>query len=164
MATVLSNPSMSLSLKAQLTAGAAPAVAASQVNHSPTFTVGAGNTAGNVDRCYSAPIQVSAGAPLTINVGTALDPLQNALGMLHVCAILVENDSTTAGQDMTIGGGTHPVSATDSGTAQANGGVWLMWNPNPGYAVSAGSADTITVTVAAGTNVAGKITILGRSA
>jgi len=84
--------------------------------------------------------------------------------MLHVCAILVENDSTTAGQDMTIGGGTHPVSATDSGTAQANGGVWLMWNPNPGYAVSAGSADTITVTVAAGTNVAGKITILGRSA
>jgi hypothetical protein len=90
--------------------------------------------------------------------------MQNPVGMLHVAAILVENDSTVAGQDMTIGGGTHPISATDSGFAQANGGVHLMWNPNPGYAVTGGTADTVTIAVAAGTNVPGKITILGRSA
>jgi len=78
--------------------------------------------------------------------------------------ILVENDGTTAGQDMTIGGGTHPISATDSGTAQANGGVHLTFNPNPGYSVVSGTSDTLTITVAAGTNVPGKITILGRSA
>jgi hypothetical protein len=155
---------MSLSLKAQLTAGASPAVVASQVNHSPTFTIGAGNTAGNADRCYSAPFTITAGTPLTVNLSTALDPMQTAIGMLHVSAILVENDSTTAGQDFTIGSGTHPLSATDSGTAQANGGVYLMWNPNPGYAVTTGSADTLTLTVANGTNVPGKITILGRSA
>jgi hypothetical protein len=164
MPTVLSNPSISLSLKTQLTSGASPAVVASQVNHSPVFTPGAGNTPGNVDRCYAASFQVSAGTPLTVNLGTALDPLQNPIGLVHVSAILVENDSTTSGQDFTIGGGTHPISATDSGTAQANGGVWMMWNPNPGYTVATGSADTVTITVAAGTNVPGKITILGRSA
>jgi hypothetical protein len=155
---------MSISLKAQLSAGAPPAIVASQVNHSPAFALGAGNSAGNVDRCYSAPFQVSAGTPLTFNVSTALDPLQNAIGMLHVAAILVENNSTVAGQDMTIGGGTHPISTADNGLAQANGGVYLMWNPNPGYAVTGGSADTVTITLASGTNVAGKITILGRSA
>jgi hypothetical protein len=164
MPTVLSNPSMSLSLKTQLTSGASPAIVASQVNHSPIFSIGAGNTPGNADRCYAAPFTVSAGTPLTINLATALDPLLNAIGLVHVSAILIENDSTTAGQDFTIGGGTHPISATDSGTAQANGGVWMMWNPSPGYTVTSGSADTLTISVAAGTNVPGKITILGRSA
>lgn len=164
MATTLTNPSVSVTVKAQLSSGAAPALVAAQVNHSPNFGVGAGNTTGNVDRCYSTAFTVSAGTPLTINLTTALDPMQNAVGMLHVSGILVENDSTTSGQDMTIGGGTHPISATDSGLAQANGGVHLMWNPSPGYAVTSGSADTVTITVAAGTNVPGKITILGRSA
>ncbi|MDP9175548.1 MAG: hypothetical protein M3O30_17030 [Planctomycetota bacterium] len=164
MPTILSNPSLSLSLKAQLTSGASPAIAGSQVNHSPPFAIGAGSTPGNVDRCYAAPFTVSAGTPLTINVSTALDPLQNTTGMLHVSAILIENDSTVAGQDMTIGGGTHPISTTDNATAQANGGAHLMWNPNPGYTVTAGAADTVTISVAAGANVPGKITILGRSA
>jgi hypothetical protein len=164
MPTVLSNPSLSITLKAQLTSGSSPAVVASQVSHSPSGAISAGNSAGSTDRCYSTSFQVTAGTPLTINLTTAFDPMQNAIGMVHVCGILLENDSTTTGQDMTIGGGTHPLSASDSGLAQAKGGIYLMWNPNPGYTVTSGSADTVTITVASGTNVPGKITIFGRSA
>jgi hypothetical protein len=164
MSTILSNPLASLQLKCQLTAGAAPAVVTSQVNQQPNISVGAGNSAGNVDRCFCEPFTVTAGMPLTINVSSAADPIGNALGMVHVTSILVENDSTTAGQDFTVGGGTHPVLGTDQGTAQANGGIFCVFNPNPGYSVVSGTSDTLQISVAAGTNVPGKITIFGRSA
>lgn len=164
MSTALSNPAITAQFKAQLTAGAAPAVVTSQVNHVPAVTLGPGNSPGNVDRCLSEPFTVTAGTPLTFNLTTALDPIGNALGMLHVTSVLVENDSTTAGQDFTVGGGTHPALGTDQGTAQANGGVFCVVNPNPGYAIVSGSSDTLQISVAAGTNVPGKITILGRSA
>jgi len=164
MATTLSNPTASVQVKCLLTAGAAPAVVASQVNHQPNIAIGAGNTVGNVDRCFCEAFTVSAGTPLTVNVGSATDPMGNALGIVHVTSVVVENDSTTAGQDFTVGGGTHPVLGTDQGTAQANGGVFCLVNPNPGYAVVSGTSDTLQVLVASGTSVAGKITILGRSA
>ena len=164
MATALSNPSASVQVKCQLAAGAPLAVVTSQVNHQPNLSLGAGNSAGNVDRCFSEAFTVTSGTPLTINVTTALDPLGTAIACVHVTSVLVENDSTTAGQDFTVGGGTHPVLGTDQGTAQANGGVFFVINPSPGYTVSSGSADTLSIAVAAGTNVAGKVTILGRSA
>jgi len=164
MSTTLSNPSASVQLKCQLTAGASPAVVTSQVNHQPNIAIGTGNTAGNVDRCFSESFTVTAGTPLTINVSSATDPIGSALGMVHVTSVVVENDSTTAGQDFTVGAGTHPVLGTDQGTAQANGGVFCVLNPNPGYSVVSGTSDTLQISVASGTNVAGKITIFGRSA
>jgi hypothetical protein len=164
MSTILSNPAANAQLRCQLTTGAAPAVVSSQVNHQPNNALGSGNSAGNVDRCFSEPFTITSGTPLTINVSTALDPLGNALGMVHVTSVLVENDSTTAGQDFTVGGGTHPVLGTDQATAQANGGMVYILNPNSGYSVVSGTSDTLQISVASGTSVAGKITILGRSA
>jgi hypothetical protein len=164
MPTTLANPTVNVQLKCQITSGAAPAIITSQVNHQPNISIGAANTAGNVDRCFCEPFNVTAGTPLTVNVSSATDPMGNALGIVHVTSVLVENDSTTAGQDFTVGGGTHPVLGTDQGTAQANGGVFCVVNPNPGYSVVSGTSDTLQVSVASGTNVAGKITIFGRSA
>jgi hypothetical protein len=139
-------------------------VVTSQVNHQPNTAIGAGNSAGSVDRCFCEAFAVTAGTPLTVNVSTATDPIGNPLGMLHVTSVLVENDSTTAGQDFTVGAGTHPVLGTDQGTAQANGGVFSVLNPNPGYSVVSGTSDTLQISVASGTNVPGKITVFGRSA
>jgi hypothetical protein len=164
MPTILSNPSITAQLKCQLNAGASPAVALSQVNHLPVITPGAGNTPGNIDRCISEPFTVTAGTPFTLNLSTALDPLSSAAGFVHLSAILIENDSTVAGQDFTLGGGAHPALGTDQATAQANGGVILLTNPAPGYPIVSASSDTLQITVAAGTNVPGKITLLGRSA
>jgi hypothetical protein len=164
MSTALSNPQANVQLRCQLTTGVSPAVVMSQVSHQPNIALGVGNTAGNVDRCLSESFTVSAGSPLTVNLTSAFDPLGNALGMVHVTSVLVENDSSTAGQDFTVGGGTHPVLGTDQGTAQANGGALLVTNPNPGYSVVASTSDTLQISVASGTNVPGKLTILGRSA
>ncbi|MGA3066086.1 MAG: hypothetical protein ABSF29_04480 [Tepidisphaeraceae bacterium] len=164
MATTLTNPSATAQIKCQLGAGAVPALVTSQVNHQPNVGLGAGNTTGSVDRCFSEPFNVTSGTPLTINLVTALDPLGTALGAVHVTSVLVENDSTTTGQNFTVGAGTNPVLGTDQGTAQANGGVFFVINPNPGYSVVSGTSDTLQISVAAGTNVPGKVTILARSA
>lgn len=164
MATTLSNPLITVAITAALTAGAPPAPAASPVNHAPAVTLTSGSGPGSVDRIYSKATTITSGTPLTINVSTALDPLNTAVGMLHVTSVMVSSDSTVAGQDLTIGGGTHPVLGSDQGTAQANGGIYFTCNPNPGYTVTGGSADTLTITVANGTNVNLKVTIVGRSA
>lgn len=164
MSTTLSNPIASVQLKCQLTGGAVPAVVSSQVNHQPNVSLGAGNTGGNIDGCFSEPFTVSAGTPLTISLTAINDALGNAISFVHVTSVLVENDSTTAGQNFTVGGGTHPVLGTDQGTAQANGGSFLVFNPNPGYSVVSGTSDTLQILVASGTNVPGKLTIFGRSA
>jgi hypothetical protein len=164
MSTTLSNPTATVQLKCQLTGGAAPAPVTSQVNHQPNVVLGPGNSAGNVDGCFSEPFTVSAGTPLTISMTALNDPLGNPITFVHVTSVLMENDSTTAGQNFTVGGGTHPVLGTDQGSAQANGGAFLVFNPNPGYSVVSGTSDTLQITVAAGTSVSGKLTILGRSA
>ncbi len=163
MPSTLSNPIVSVSVQALLSGGAAPAPIGSQIRQSPAFNIGAGSTAGNVDRCYSTAFTVSAGTPLTINLISALDPLNNAVGMLHLSSVLVQNNSTTTGQDLVIGGGTHPALGSDQYTAQANGGVAFVCNPNPGFTITSGSSDTLTITAASGSSVSGAITILGRS-
>src|SRR5579863_7534415 len=107
MSTTLSNPAAAVQLKCQLASGAVPAIVTSQVNHQPNISLGAGNTSGNVDRCFSESFTVSAGSPWPANLTSALAPLNSAIGMVHLSPVLVENDSTTTGQDFTVGGGSN---------------------------------------------------------
>lgn len=164
MATTLSNPSITINTRASLASGIAPAVLGCTVNQSPATSIGVGSTAGNVNVCFSEAFTVTSGTPITVNLLTGTDPFGTALGMVHVSHILVENASTTTGQDFTVGGGTHPVLGTDLYLCQANGGVVCVVNPNPGYSVVTSSSDTLQISVAAGTSVAGRITVLGRTA
>lgn len=163
MSTTLSNPVLAVSAKVTITSGTFP-VLSSFINYTPAISVGVGSTTGNVNAIIQSNLSITSGTPFTVNVASGLDPFGTAAGMVHVSTIIVENDSTTTGQDFTIGGGTHPVLGSDSHLCQANGGVVFVCNPSPGYAVTGSSADTLTITVAAGTSVAGKLTILGRTA
>ena len=168
MATTLAQnsnlPFVSIRSTCLLTSGSSPAVISGLVDQKPAVGITVGSTAGKVNACISQSFSVTSGTPLTINVSTALDPLGNAAGMVHVSSIVVENNSVIAGQIFTVGGGTHPVLGSDQMTVQPNGGIGCIVNPNPGYAVTGASADTITITVAAGTGVSGKITVMGRTA
>lgn len=163
MSTILTNPILSIRATATLSSGTFP-VLNSNLNHTPSTPLSVGNAVGQVDIAVEKSFTVTSGTPFTYNVSTGLDPFGATAGMVHVSAVIVENDSTTGGQTMTIGGGTHSVLGSDSYTAQPNGGVVAIVNPNPGYVVAGGSTDTITISVASGTAVAGKLTILGRSA
>jgi uncharacterized membrane protein len=163
MPTTLANPFFQVSARAVVSSGTFPPLT-SVINHNPTIALGAGSTAGNINLVYQVGFAITTGTPWTVNVNTGTDPYGMTLSMVHVAAIIVENDSTTTGQDFTIGGGTHSVLGSDSYFCQANGGVICIVNPSPGYTVSSGSTDTLTIAVAAGTGVAGRITIFGRNA
>lgn len=163
MSTLMSNPSINTRISCNLSSGAAPAVTSTAVAQSAAGNPPVGTSAGSVNRCISLSTTVTNGTPLTVDVLTAADPNGNTAGIAHVTHVMVTNLSTTSGQDLTIGGGTHPVLGSDQYTAQANGGSVLVQNPNPGYAAVSSSSDTLTITVAAGTAVPLQITIFGRS-
>lgn len=170
MATTLTGPSASVNIRATLTnsASAPQAPVGSSLNHTPNINLVAGVAAGNVNCTISKAFTVTNGSPLVINVSSALDPIGNAAVMVHVIAVLVENDSVTTGQDFTVGGGTDPVMGTDQFTVQSNstgqGGAGFVCNTSPGYVYNVSTANSVTITVAAGTAVPGRITILGCTA
>ena len=161
MATTLVSPKVAVSATAGLTGGAAPATSSSSPNHAVSWAPTVGTAAGNADKIYSAAFTVTSGTPLVLDMTSLLDPLGGAVNFAHVLAVIISNDSVTAGQIFTVGGGTTPVLGSDQLTVQPNGGVGAVINPNPGYTTA--SANLLKILVAAGTAVAGKITIIGRS-
>jgi hypothetical protein len=161
--SVLSNPTVSSGLGATLAAGTPPGVVTSSINLSPTEALGVGFSIGCVQKCYTlaGPISVTNGSAFTVNVYTGTDIIGNALNMATLTHIEIENLSTTAGQKLTVGAGTHAVLGSDSYTVGANGGEILIQNPGDGFTVASGSTDTLQVAVSSGTTTF-NIVLLGR--
>src|ERR1700678_3816188 len=139
MANSLSNPKIAVSVTANVTCGSAPAATTCTLNHSTVSIPSVGRAAGQIDRVYAAPFVVTAGTPLVLDCTNLVDPLGNTLAFGHITTIFVSNDSTIAGQDFTVGGGTHPLTG-DSHTVQAGGGAALIHAPAGGFAGGAGAA------------------------
>ena len=161
MAAVLSNPAISCAITCNMSGGAAPAPATAVINDATARQATVGSSAGNVNKIYSAVFTVTNGTPLVFDVTSLTDALGNALNFGTVYAIKITNSSTTAGQDFTLYGGTNPILAASTELCYANGGVKLLDTGTTGIAIS-GSVKTIQITVAAGTGVAGVITIIGK--
>ena len=161
----LSNLNLAAMLSATLTGGSVPAYISSAISEPPTQQSGpqltVGNASGQVDVVYCGNFTITAGTPLTINLGTCLDPLGGNASMLHVAVIIVANTNSSGG-NLTIGGGTDPVLGSDVNTIMP-GGVIFKINQSPGYPVVASASDTLTITASIGT-VTGRITVLGRDA
>jgi hypothetical protein len=160
MASTMTSPQIAAAIQAGLAGGAAPAPSTSNVNHSAALTPAVGGSAGQVNKIYSAAFTVTTGTPLSIDLTALTDPLGAALNFTNVAAILISNDSVVAGQDFSVGGGTNGLFTAAPNIIAANGGMYLLANPNPGITVD-GTHKIITITVAAGTGVGGKITVLG---
>jgi hypothetical protein len=166
MASTLTQPILSLRASASVAQGSQPAMEIATITQTPTGITAlmGGSGAGHVNTCISEAATITTGTPCTMNVVSGLDPLGNAAGMFRVTCVVVENNSVTTGQIITVGAGTHPVLGSDQFIVQPNGGTGCVCNPNPGYLVTGGSADVVTLTVAAGTAVPFKITIFGNNA
>lgn len=162
MSTTLVTPKVAIAATSQTTSGVAPATVVGTVAQSTTWAPTVGTAVGNVNLLYSAAQTVTNGTPLVLDLTSLTDPNGNAVVFAHVQAIVVTNNSIVAGQDLTIGGGTNPLS-TDLHTAQANGGAAAIIAPNPGFAVVGSSTNNLKVVVAAGTTVPFSISIYGRS-
>ena len=165
MAQTISSPKVSLQMTAGVTDSLAYPLATYQVNFQPAFNVSFGTGAGQANLAYTAAFTVTNGTPLVLDINALVDAVfQTSQSFFRMLGYGVENDSLTAGQDFTVGGGSNPISPTDVNLCKANGGAILVWNPNPGYVMNSSTAHLLQITVAAGTTVPGKITIFGCSA
>lgn len=83
-----------------------------------------------------------------------------------VCGIFLKNLSTTTGQYLSIGGGSNPfitwLGATGDAIRVGPGGLFTLWSPVDGYAVTADTADILRVTPATGT-IAYELCVVGRA-
>jgi hypothetical protein len=144
MAATLTNPQIGMAISGILSSGTFPVRTASPA-HTNTSTPTVGASAGQVNRLYQAAFTVaSSGSPTSI-------------------AIEVSNDSITPGEDMTLFGGTNGLVATGTLVLKAGtdpGAICHKWG-SAGVTVD-GTHKIVQITIAAGTNVTGKITILGR--
>ena len=132
------------------------------VNHGVSSIPPIGSSAGSQDLEHSKAYTVATGTPLVLDVTALADPQGTTQNFAHVTAILISNDSTTAAEILTVGGGSNPLLATWGETVQPNGGAYALINPNPGLVVS-GSAKNIQIAAASGAAVAIKVTVKGRS-
>ena len=145
-----------------------PAAATSYVD-AAGYTNGTG--AAQADRIYQARRSVAdSSTPEVLPLSSGLvDALGNALSFASITTILVKNRSATAGEVLTVGGGTHPLAAwlssAGAGVKVGPGGRFLIDNPSAAaYAVAAGSADKLTISADAGGDVPFDVIIQGRSA
>jgi hypothetical protein len=79
------------------------------INHTVTSIPPIGSAAGSQDLEHSKTYLVTSGTPLVLDVTALADPQGATQNFAHVTGILVSNDSTTAGQDATVGGGSNPL-------------------------------------------------------
>jgi hypothetical protein len=171
MSATLTNPQVGCSVQGDLASVSGANAGTNTVRDfaARTYTVGTGATQ-NVNRLYTADLTVDTGTANVLDVNALTDAAGAALNLAHVHTIKIQNLSGTAGQDLTIGGGTTPLSSNIAGVcyagsvagASGNGGVFLIDNPVGGFPVSNGTADKLTINVAAGTAVPFRISILGR--
>jgi hypothetical protein len=163
MASTVASPQITAAITATLTGGAAPATVSGNVNHTPSETPTVGSSSGNVNKAYSVAGTVTSGSPVDIDLTAVTDPLGASLNFSQVHAILLENLSTTAGQDLTLGAGTNPLLAASTQLAYAGTapGFVLQNCGTTGITVDS-THKTVRVAVAAGTGVGYKLTIIGK--
>jgi len=161
MSTLL-NPRMLLAITGALSDGLLPPVVTAAINHAVNPSLPVGSGAGSVNLEYHTPVIVTSGSPLVLDLTSLTDPLGNAIAFAVVTAILLTNDSTTATNDLSLGGGTTPLVATCPLPAQASGGAVAFLAPASGLPVTGGSTNKLQIAAAAGSAVPGRLTILGR--
>lgn len=134
------------------------------VTHESSKSLAIGTGDGQADVMIHRDIAVVNNAtPFVVDLTTAQDVSGAVRPMVDFVGWKLENLSDTAGEDFTVGGGANPVIPADGEVVQAKGGRSEKFYPNLGRPVAGGSKN-FQIAVAAGANVAGRLTLIGRSA
>jgi hypothetical protein len=120
-----------------------------------------GSIANQANQVYAGTRTVTSGTPDSIDTQSLLQPDGSAFAATDIVAIGIKNNGT-AGQILTVGGGSTPVvSAWVTTLVIPPGAQVVITNPAAaGYAINASTAHLIQVVVAAGTAVPYDIFIL----
>lgn len=133
------------------------------VAHESSKSITIGTADGGADVLVHRDVSVTNAAPLTIDLTAVQDVSGAVRAMVDFVGWKFENLSDTAGEDFTIGGGANPVIPADGEVVQAKGGRAEKFYPNLGRPVAGGTKNFL-IAVAAGVNVPGRLTLVGRSA
>lgn len=169
MASTLNQVSVTASISYGLISGVTPDIISAVNTLSSAVNLQIGTSTGQPNAIMAGSSTITSGTPVVVDVFTGTDPLGATPVMLHVFGIMVINNGTVTGNDITVGAGTHPLmgsgvtTVVQSGAAGFGGGVFLNVNTSPGFAITSGSADSLTFTVSAGTAVPFKYIIIGSS-
>lgn len=142
---------------------------ASQLIHQLTFggEYANGTGASQSDVVFSGSASISTATALDVRGSLNSVLTGDAANFVELTALVLKNNSSTAGQYVTVGAGSNPVSSLWAASGDAAivgpGGLLVLTSPIDGYATSAGTADTITLTPATGT-ISVDYILVGRSA
>lgn len=134
-----------------------------------SLSFGSGTGNGNADVVYSTRSSIASGVPLDIDLRAGASTLSRLDGGIVsfplVVAVVIVNNSVTAGQTLAFGVGANPVTSWMTGTTPTftigAGGFLAFAAPIDGYATTAGTADIMRIASTTGTVVT-DIFILGR--
>jgi hypothetical protein len=169
MAATLTSPQVGMNITGNLSAGTFPTRTANP-SHPITSTPNVGATAGSVNKLYQASFTIVNNAtPTAIDLTSLTDIDGTTINLANVYAIEISNDSPNTGEDITHGGGTNGLYTVSpnvlpggiaGGGALDPSGIIIKYG-TIGKTVDA-THKILTLATAAGTNVPGRITILGR--
>ena len=136
------------------------------------FLMEIGNLIDQCNRGWSGRVTIANNSTPNDSVdlsGTLVDPAGDPVTFGKVCFIGVKNLSVTAGEIITVGA--HPTAnisafvGTNPGVKIGPKGGILIFDPSlAAYTVTNSSSDILRLAVAAGTNVAADVLVLGRDA
>jgi hypothetical protein len=159
----ISHPSFGAAIAATVPVGNGKFTATGALNHSLASNYAVGSAAGQVDTVYTAGRSVSgAGSPDSVVLSSLTDPAGNAIAFAHVVDLILEN--TDANNTLSVGGGGDAVAWLPAAGMAVPPQSALVLHVPAGLAVTAGSADHLQVSIAAGANFGYTLTIAGRSA
>jgi hypothetical protein len=141
---------------------------ACNLRHSINDDLANGTAADQADLIFHDQRTLTATSEELDLAGGLTDAFGNTLTFVKIKALLIHNKSTTATEDLLVGGAAANAfidwvaSATDIVTVQPNA-VFLLWSPNDGYTVTAATGDLLKIDSGADT-ITYDIIIIGTSA
>lgn len=149
--------------------GIAVGAVSSQLIHQVVFAgdYANGTAASQNDVVFSGSASISTATALDVRGSLSSVLTGDAANFVELTALVLKNNSSTAGQYVSVGGGSNPVTSLWDASGDAArvgpGGLLVLTSPIDGFATTAGTADTITLTPATGT-ISVDYLLVGRSA
>ena len=126
------------------------------LNKSYTDSMATGTATDQSDVLWHDQRSLAATSETIDLAGTLTNAFGETVTIADLRCLVIKNNNTTAGHDLTIGGAAASAvssifgSTTDTITVQADGAL-LLWAPKDGYAVTSATADLIKIDAGAAT-------------
>lgn len=132
-------------------------------------TMSTGTSANQSDLRYHARVTLATGNTDSYDLaGVLADVFGATLTFVEITMIYIQNLTTSTGAVLNVGGNANPlVNWVANGSDIVNvgpSGVFMLYSPVDGYAVTAATGDVLDVANASGTSITYDIVITGRSA